>query len=132
MNDYRKWPEKTVSVMSLALDPQNPRIPTGSRKVKERDLVAQLIEYDKVYELAQAIAEQGYYPTEILIGIEEQGRKIIIEGNRRLAALKLLLSPAVAPQNLQRKFQRLSSQIAPELIGKVRCLLRHQGKMQPA
>jgi hypothetical protein len=120
MNDYRKWPEKVVSVTSLSLDSKNPRIPHASRKTKERDLIAQLIEHDKVHELAQAIADQGYFPTEILIGLEENGRKVILEGNRRLAALKLLISPSIAPLELQKKFQRLSTQVAPELISKVR------------
>ncbi len=98
MNDYRKWPEKNVSVTSLVLDTRNPRIPAASRRVKERDVIAHLIEHDKVYELAQAITEQGFFPTEILIGLEEGGKKVILEGNRRLAALKLLISPSIAPK----------------------------------
>jgi hypothetical protein len=120
MNDYRKWPEKPINVTSLTLDAQNPRIPHSHGNMGERELIAQLIEYDKVYELARSIAEQGYFPTEVLIGIEEKGRKVVLEGNRRLAALKLLISPSVAPKQLQAKFSRLSAQVAPELISKVR------------
>jgi hypothetical protein len=120
MNDYREWPEKTISVVSLYLDSRNPRIPHISGNAKQRDLIAQLIDHDKVYELAKDIVEQGYFPTEVLIGVEENGKKIIVEGNRRLAALKLLLSPEVAPPKYLKRFQSLHTKIAPESIGKVR------------
>lgn len=120
MNDYRDWPEKTVNVTSLYLDARNPRIPHVAGDTKQRDLAAQLIEHDRVFELARDIAEQGYFPTEVLIGVEENGRKVIVEGNRRLAALKLLLSPEFAPGKYQKKFQSLHSRIAPETISRVR------------
>lgn len=120
MNDYREWPEKTINVTSLYLDSRNPRIPHVAGDTKQRDLVAQLIEHDKVYELAKDIAGQGYFPTEVLIGVEEGSRKIILEGNRRLAALKLLLSPEFAPLKYQKRFQALHLQVAPETISRVR------------
>jgi hypothetical protein len=120
MNDYREWPEKTISVISLYLDSRNPRIPHISGTARQRDLIGQLIDHDKVYELARDIAEQGYFPTEVLIGVEENGKKVILEGNRRLAALKLLLSPEAAPIKFQKKFQVLHTKVAPESISKVR------------
>ena len=120
MNDYREWPEKSINVTSLYLDSRNPRIPHVAGDTKQRDLAAQLIEHDKVYELAKDIAEQGYFPTEVLIGVEEGGRKVILEGNRRLAALKLLLSPEFAPSKYQKRFQALHARVAPETISKVR------------
>jgi hypothetical protein len=71
----------------LLLDPKNPRLPLTGAATPQRQLVAQLVEFDKVYELARGIVEHGFYPTEVLIGVEEAGKKVIIEGNRRLAAL---------------------------------------------
>jgi hypothetical protein len=103
MNDYRDWPERTMNVTSLYLDSRNPRIPHATGDIKQRELAAQLLEHDRVYELAKDITEQGYFPTEVLIGVEEGGRKVIVEGNRRLAALKLLLSPEFAPSKYQKK-----------------------------
>lgn len=120
MNDYREWPEKTINVTSLYLDGRNPRIPHVTGSTSQRDLIAQLIEHDKVYELAKDIAEQGYFPTEVLIGVEEKGKKIVLEGNRRLAALKLLLSPEAGPAQYQKRFQVLHARVAPESISRVR------------
>lgn len=123
MNDYRDWPERTVSVTSLYLDGRNPRIPHVTSETNQRELAAELIEHERVYELARDIVEQGYFPTEVLIGVEEDGKKIVVEGNRRLAALKLLLSPEFAPPNYQKRFQSLHSRIAPETIARVRVVI---------
>jgi len=66
MRDYSGWKEKTMGVTSLQLDPKNPRIPEIDHEPTQRDIVAQLVEHDNVYELARDIADQGYFPTEIL------------------------------------------------------------------
>jgi hypothetical protein len=57
-----------------------------------------------VDELASSIAANGYFPYEPLIAIEVDGNLVVVEGNRRLAALKALLgleqvdSPAALPE----------------------------------
>ena len=49
-----------------------------------------------VMELVQSIAASGFFHHEALIVAKEHGKNVVIEGNRRLAALKLLLNPAIA------------------------------------
>ncbi len=120
MKDYSGWKEKALNVTSLQLDPKNPRIPELGREPTQRDIVAELVKHDNVYELAKDISEQGYFPTELLIGIVEDDKDIIVEGNRRLAALKLLLSPELAPDGDVKRFRLLQSGISPETIKKVR------------
>ena len=109
--DYTTWEEKQISVNNILLDPRNPRIPPASEPLDQRSLIAELVDHDKVYELAQKIAQNGYYPVESLIVIKEDGKMVVIEGNRRLAALKLLIAPEAAPEDQIPKFRALSNRI---------------------
>lgn len=123
MPTYDTWKEKTLNVASLSLDSQNPRIPSTDTQVSQRDIAADLIRHDDVYELAKNITNLGFFPTERLIAVEENGQTVIVEGNRRLAALKLLLSPAFAPEEFQRKFQLLQSGASIDDFKKVKVLI---------
>lgn len=123
MKSYAKWKELSISVTSLLLDTLNPRLPIADERLSQGELIEELVVHDDVYGLAKSIAEKGYYPGESLIGIQENGKKCILEGNRRLAALKLLISPAAAPEKFQKRFKDLSDNIDPTSIRKVKMLV---------
>jgi hypothetical protein len=122
MADYAGWPEKTIAVTTLQLDGRNPRIPSGGAELSQRDLIAELVQHDDVYDLARDIAEQGYSPLESLIGLKDDGKTIILEGNRRLAALKLLINPDLAPPAFLNRFQKLAEKGATPGMREVRVL----------
>jgi hypothetical protein len=124
MIDYNKWPIRMESVTNLLLDPENPRIPTIGNVPSQRALIAELVRHDKVYELATSIAENGYFPTEVLITYinKDDGNRYVVEGNRRAAALKCLRSPEAAPDEFQSKFTRLAANLDLKSIAKVRVL----------
>lgn len=111
-----------AGVMSLDLDPVNPRIPPRDKPFTQRELIAELVEHDDVYELAKDIVEQGWFPLESLIGLEENGKTIILEGNRRLTALKLLLNPDLAPVGDVKRFKALHQAVNAGAIRKVSVL----------
>jgi hypothetical protein len=119
MQDFRKWKRGNPSVTSLLLDSANPRIPKGRGVQQQRDLIAELEEHDKVYELAKSIVNDGYFPLEYLIAVETDGKAVVVEGNRRLAALKLLINPELAPDNRLKAFKSLSSKMPLDTIEKV-------------
>jgi len=121
--DYSKWPEQTLPVVSLQLDPKNPRIPSGGKDLTQRELIHDLVNHDRVYELARRIVKRGFYPVESLIGMQQDNKVIILEGNRRLAALKLLIAPEQAPDTHVKKFRRLANRIGSDTIKKVRVLI---------
>ena len=121
--DYTTWEEKQTSVNNILLDPRNPRIPPASEPLDQRSLLADLIDHDKVYELAKNVANNGYYPVESLIAVREGGKMVVIEGNRRLAALKLLIAPEVAPEDQLPKFRALSNRIDKTTIRKVKVVI---------
>ena len=88
-----------VDVDSLNLDPTNPRLGRESTgRGVQQDKVLDLMEDWNLDELALSFARNGFWPQEALLAVEEQlyGRKqlIVVEGNRRLAALKLLRQAA--------------------------------------
>jgi hypothetical protein len=123
MADYTKWAEKKASIVSLQLDPKNPRIPRGPVNLDQPALIAELINHDSVMDLAKDIADYGYSPLESLVGfVEDDGKTYILEGNRRLAALKILLSPESAPEASRKKIRQLAKNVNLELLGKVRVL----------
>lgn len=123
MHDYSGWKEKAVNVTSLQLDPKNPRIPELGHEGTQREIVAELVQHDNVYELARDIADQGYFPTEVLIAVVENGANIVVEGNRRLAAVKLLLSPDLAPEDRIKRFRLLQGKVSPDSLRQVRVIV---------
>jgi ParB-like nuclease domain len=87
-----------IPVLNLEFDYENPRLPTTRRGGNAEDVLRYMITEGKVTDLMQSIAEQGYFGGEPLLGIQGvKGKYTIVEGNRRLAALKLLNNPSVAP-----------------------------------
>jgi len=87
---------KIVQVMTddLRFDYKNPRLAEYgiTRDTTEKEVLEILWEAMDVRELVQSISASGFFQQEALIVTEEAGEKIVIEGNRRLAAVKVLLA----------------------------------------
>ncbi|MEP7763671.1 hypothetical protein [Sanguibacter sp. 25GB23B1] len=84
-------------VSGLLLDESNPRF--AANALGQDDAVTALLvdAPSKMVNLAKDIVEQGMLnPTEIPVAVEEDGHLVVIEGNRRLACLKLLMNPDLA------------------------------------
>jgi hypothetical protein len=84
-------------VAGLLLDEANPRFLQGVSGQDEA-ITELLRQYSqKIISLAKDIVEQGAVnPTETVMAIEANGALVVIEGNRRVAALKLLRDPELA------------------------------------
>jgi hypothetical protein len=78
-----------------------------------------LVTHDNVLALAKEIVAKGFFPHESLIAIEQSGGLYVLEGNRRLAALKLLISPAAAPDQEQKTFRQLAAKLDIKAISSV-------------
>lgn len=91
--DYLTWPEKEFSLNSLNLDLNNPRLNYGDVVLTQSGIITFLIENENVFELAKEISEKGYFVGESPIICEEKNKKVVLEGNRRTAALKILQAP---------------------------------------
>ena len=91
--DYTTWETYEYKLSSLRLDLNNPRIKYRGVSLNQTQIMKFLIENEKVYELAKKISEEGYFVGEEPIICIENNKKIVLEGNRRTAALKLLQEP---------------------------------------
>lgn len=90
---------KQISIGSLGLDVDNPRLP-GKQLGQIEAMRAMLkAEGPKTLALAEHIASNGLSPAERLIVTEVKerpGTYVVLEGNRRITALKILETPAAA------------------------------------
>ena len=83
-----------VSLSNLFLDERNPRL--GSHDTNTQDEILEVLAREmSIDEIALSIAANGYYATERLLVIARDsgapGTYTVIEGNRRLAAVQVLL-----------------------------------------
>jgi DNA-binding CsgD family transcriptional regulator len=84
----------------LTLDYNNPRFEIDSyqKRDTEIDTIRALCSISDVKELIDSISDNGYLPVEPMIVYKEpsQSEYTVLEGNRRLAALKILRSEKIA------------------------------------
>jgi hypothetical protein len=87
----------TLPVSQLLLDAENPRLASGAGGDSQEDLLKVLWTEMAVDEVAFSIAANGFFPEEPLFVIPgnphkkaEKDKYIVVEGNRRLAAVQLL------------------------------------------
>lgn len=91
--DYSTWDTFEYKVSSLQLDINNPRIRHMGEGLNQTQVLKILLEKEKIYELAKKISEEGYFVGEEPIICIESNKKVVLEGNRRVASLKLLQNP---------------------------------------
>lgn len=82
-----------VSVEDLYLDPKNPRLAEDGFGIEDQVQILKVLWKERaVNEIVNSIAASGYWPQEVLFAAREEGKLVVVEGNRRLSAVKLLLS----------------------------------------
>ena len=82
-----------VAVAKLRFDPENPRLGGAGRRKSQED-IQQYLEGPPHYalELVGSMVENGFLPYEPLIVRAAGDEYVVIEGNRRLAAVQSILS----------------------------------------
>jgi hypothetical protein len=93
---YEQLPIDIVDLDDLRLDLDNYRIPT------HRDDEASALKYlflsEDVLGAARMIVRDGYFDNEVPVVVaDDDGRFVVLEGNRRVSALKVLLNPGLIP-----------------------------------
>jgi hypothetical protein len=118
----------SLELDDLLLDLDNPRI---SKADSQRGAIQKIIEDQdvKLVVLAESIVSDRLNPMDRWLVIKSQtelGRFIVIEGNRRLAALRILNNPAVLKDlevrsPVKRRLEDLADQFDLDTIGKIDC-----------
>lgn len=118
---------QSIPLADLLVDLANPR---HTKQSSQREAIA-TIAFDqgvKLTNLAEDIAERGLNPGDLplVTPADEVGLYIVLEGNRRLAALKLMVFPTLLssiglPKNLYARFKRLHTDYGSTLPNEVTC-----------
>lgn len=89
-----------ISLDKLHFDPQNPRLPERLRGAADEEVLKYFLLECNLVELMMSIGEKGYFAGEPLMVVSCENPDdgfIVVEGNRRLGALKLLQDAAAIP-----------------------------------
>lgn len=130
---------RPLKVGRLRLDLQNPRI---AQATSQRDALQKIINDQdiKLVALAESIVTNGLNPMDRFLVIqspEEKTKLIVIEGNRRLAAVKILQNPSVLTglnvrPSIQKRFEALAADFNIKDIEPLDCFevsAREEGAM---
>jgi hypothetical protein len=138
----RKRPQLNIAADNLHLDPLNPRLPEDIQGKSEEEINYALYRFFDVEELAYSMAENGYFDEEPLVAIpislpkslqnldsnELTGNKeyeafiqnpdthfTVLEGNRRLSTIKLLLSNELKNKFKIRSLPEISEEVKSDI-----------------
>jgi len=85
---------KRIPVVKLVLDSKNPRLPKSMSNKSEKEIINFLLSDASLIELMLAIGKNGFFEGEQLLVVPDGAdRYLVVEGNRRLSAVKLLHNP---------------------------------------
>jgi hypothetical protein len=120
---------REIDLITLNADKENPRLSTSADSYREaiRTLLKEQ-EEKKLLTLAEDIVEFGLSPAEMPMVVEdEDGQYTVLDGNRRIVALRVLDNPELAkgiltPAALKR-LQNLSKNFHIAPVTKVLCVL---------
>jgi len=119
---------KSLKIDSLDLDLDNPRIKLATN---QRDAMQKILNEQKVklINLSESIASKGLNPMDRFLIIRSHLRAskfIVLEGNRRLLAVKLLKNPSLITSlhmsdAFKKRLHKASQAFDPKKIGRVDC-----------
>ena len=102
---------KTYNPLELSLDFQNPRFSLFSFS-SEEEIISHLLIYENLYELIDSYLGEGYNTLgERIIVLDDNESIIVLEGNRRIAAIKCIFKY----DNLLKSSYVYSHRIIPSL-----------------
>ncbi len=113
-----EYETQRLSPEKLLLDGKNPRLAefgiTG--KTKQEEILQVLWENMALEEIITSLAAHGFFDTEPLLAVNEGGKLIVIEGNRRLAAVKIVRDTSIVQNKLDPKvLERIDKKIIKKL-----------------
>lgn len=93
-----KTEHEDIPVRYLDFDTKNPRFPAEIAEGPVEDLIQRFVRDERLLEIVESIGRQNFFPGEPLLVVRNKRRFTVVEGNRRLAALKLLTGEIDPPE----------------------------------
>jgi hypothetical protein len=125
MLDMTKWERRPFNVVDdLRLDPNNVRLDPAIRgKAPEGDIVQELFQSEGAFDLARSIATAGFFTHELPTVVDNGRSLIVVEGNRRVAAIKALLNPYLVPGFQSRLSKLVDENPLPDSLSVIQCII---------
>ena len=137
-----------IKLSNLYLDLHNPRYEEQRSQNEALNTIAEE-QKDKLLVLLRDIIANGLNPSDIPIVLPDDERVngyIVLEGNRRIAALKLFRKPSILTNtSLRQKYSKLSEKHEGKIVKSIECLVvdsreeanlwierKHEGEMSGA
>lgn len=116
-----------IQLTDLLINTENPRF---DHQESQRSAIENMIvdQSEKIHKLSKHIIQNGVNPSELVITKKEKnGRFTVLEGNRRVIALKLLSNPEILDDNEfkkeKQKFKDLHLEFAKNPITELECIV---------
>jgi hypothetical protein len=108
---------ETIPLKDILLDDENPRIVTQSKLKSQQEILQYLFEYEDLAAFVKKIAAEGRNPgAERPYVVEENSKYVVIEGNTRIAAYKLLTGLLDPPADYADSIPDLSARVKTALL----------------
>ncbi|RZT81199.1 hypothetical protein EV382_4473 [Micromonospora violae] len=101
-----RWPIEDRELYELELDIRNVRIPAET--IDESAIANYLVEAEDLLDLVRDILRDGYLDNDLPVVVIDNGRHVVVEGNRRITALKAIQNPELLGKSAPR-IERLLS-----------------------
>ncbi|ELC7357507.1 hypothetical protein ABF58_08985 [Enterobacter hormaechei subsp. steigerwaltii] len=98
-----------IQTQLLSFDPKNPRFYRLNDASSDEAVVEEMLDDESVHDLMLSIGQQGYFPGEPLLVFMDGTDYVVAEGNRRLAAVKLLNGELSAPARKSKSVEDIKS-----------------------
>lgn len=102
------------SASELHFDKSNPRLVEFNNLKSEEDIIKVLWDNMAVNEIVMSILANGFFENEAMYAIRENDQVVIVEGNRRLAAVKAILNPELI-KGMAKYADRITEQLKQQL-----------------
>lgn len=111
INYQEKWKEQKIEVEKLFLDDKNVRL--GKVHDSQSEIINDLFINESAMDILENISQNGYFPDEPPVVVKENGKFIVLEGNRRAASLKAMIDPSIVPKRYISRVKKLMQHQIP-------------------
>jgi hypothetical protein len=119
--NYKKQP---IKITDLLINPENPRFDPVKNQKQALSVMIEKIK-PKIKNLAEDISQNGLNPGKLWYVTKNENKFLVLEGNRRLTALKLIINPNLVDLDKETKnfFQNLKDNFGKNLPNKIDCVV---------
>jgi len=117
-----RWPIEDAELDELDLDLRNVRI-LDAGSLDQSAIASYMVEAEDVLDLARDILRDGYLDNELPVVVDENARRVVLEGNRRVTALKAIRNPALLGASAARVERLLSRYPEAETPAAIRVMV---------